>query len=48
MSALPLEIYRGATSAYDENQRMAKAGALLLILMIFLTSMLARRFGRQK
>ena len=48
MSALPLEIYRGATSAYDENQRMAKAGALLLILMIFVTSMLARRFGRQK
>ena len=48
MSALPLEIYRGATSAYDENQRMAKAGALLLILMIFATSMLARRFSRQK
>ena len=48
MSALPLEIYRGATSAYDENQRLAKAGALLLILMIFLTSLLARRFGRPK
>ncbi|WP_199698483.1 phosphate ABC transporter permease PstA [Deinococcus cavernae] len=48
MSALPLEIYRGATSAYDENQRMAKAGALLLILMIFATSMLARRFGRRR
>ncbi|WP_167757738.1 phosphate ABC transporter permease PstA [Deinococcus fonticola] len=48
MSALPLEIYRGATSAYDENQRMAKAGALLLILMIFATSLLARRFSRRK
>ncbi|CAM2778834.1 phosphate ABC transporter permease PstA [Deinococcus radiodurans] len=48
MSALPLEIYRGATSAYDENQRMAKAGALLLILLIFVTSMLARRFSRRK
>lgn len=48
MSALPLEIYRGATSAYDENQRMAKAGALLLILMIFVTSLLARRFSRRK
>lgn len=48
MSALPLEIYKGATSAYDENQRMAKAGALLLILIIFVTSLLARRFGRQK
>lgn len=48
MSALPLEIYRGATSAYDENQRMAKAGALLLILLIFVTSLLARRFSRSK
>lgn len=48
MSALPLEIYRGATSAYDENQRMAKAGALLLITLIFITSLLARRFGSKK
>lgn len=48
MSALPLEIYRGVTSAYDENQRMAKAGALLLILMIFATSLLARRFSRRR
>ncbi|MFK7602140.1 phosphate ABC transporter permease PstA [Deinococcus sp. SM5_A1] len=47
MSALPLEIYRGATSAYDENQRMAKAGALLLIVLIFVTSLLARRFSRK-
>ncbi|WP_019010146.1 phosphate ABC transporter permease PstA [Deinococcus aquatilis] len=48
MSALPLEIYRGATSAYDENQRLAKAGALLLILLIFATSMLARYVTRQR
>ena len=48
MSALPLEIFKGATSAYDENQRMAKAGALLLILMIFATSLLARRFSRRQ
>lgn len=48
MSALPLEIYRGATSAYDENQRLAKAGALLLITLIFVTSLLARRFSRRK
>ena len=48
MSALPLEIYRGATSAYDENQRLAKAGALLLITLIFLTSLLARRASRRK
>lgn len=48
MSALPMEIYRGATSAYDENQRMAKAGALLLITLIFVTSLLARRASRVK
>ncbi|PNY80644.1 phosphate ABC transporter permease PstA [Deinococcus koreensis] len=48
MSALPLEIYRGATSAYDENQRLAKAGALLLISLIFVTSLLARRFSRRR
>lgn len=48
MSALPLEIYRGATSAYDENQRMAKAGALLLISMIFVASLLARKFSNRK
>lgn len=48
MSALPLEIYRGATSAYDENQRLAKAGALLLILLIFATSLLARYATRQR
>lgn len=48
MSALPLEIYRGATSAYDENQRLAKAGALLLIMLIFATSLLARYATRQR
>lgn len=48
MSALPLEIYRGATSAYDENQRLAKAGALLLILIIFATSLLARWASRRR
>ncbi len=48
MSALPLEIFRGATSAYPENQRLAKAGALLLITLIFLTSLLARRASRRK
>ncbi|MDL2344594.1 phosphate ABC transporter permease PstA [Deinococcus sp. MIMF12] len=48
MSALPLEIFRGATSAYDENQRLAKAGALLLILIIFATSLLARWASRRR
>ncbi len=47
-SALPLEIYKGATSAFEENQRMAQAGALLLILLIFLASMLARFMNKPK
>ncbi len=45
-SALPLEIYKGATSAYDENQRLAQAGALLLITLIFVASLLARYANR--
>ncbi|AWN23858.1 phosphate ABC transporter permease PtsA [Deinococcus irradiatisoli] len=47
-SALPLEIYKGATSAYDENQRLAQAGALLLITLIFVTSLLARAANRRR
>ncbi|AZI42680.1 phosphate ABC transporter permease PstA [Deinococcus psychrotolerans] len=47
-SALPLQIFIGATSAYDENQRLAQAGALLLITLIFVTSLLARFASRQK
>lgn len=47
-SALPLQIYIGATSAYNENQRLAQAGALLLITLIFVASMLARFANRAK
>lgn len=47
-SALPLEIFKGATSAFPENQRMAQAGALVLITLIFVTSMLARYFNKPK
>ena len=47
-SALPLQIYIGATSAYDENQRLAQAGALLLITIIFVTSLLARFANRPR
>lgn len=48
MSALPLEVFIGATSAYEENQRLAKAGALVLILIIFATSLIARLATRQR
>ena len=45
-SALPMQIYVGATSAYEENQRLAQAGALLLITLIFVTSLAARYANR--
>lgn len=48
MSALPLQIYIGSTSAFEENQRLAKAGSLLLIVIIFVASLLARRFSRRR
>ncbi len=48
MSALPLQIFIGATSAFDENQRLAKAGALFLIVLIFATSLIARVASRQR
>ncbi|MFC4456027.1 phosphate ABC transporter permease PstA [Deinococcus sonorensis] len=48
MSALPLQIYIGATSSYDENQRLAKAGSLLLILLILIASLLARAASRRR
>ena len=48
MSALPLQIYIGATSSYDINQNQAKAGSLVLIVLIFLASLAARSATRQK
>jgi phosphate transport system permease protein len=48
MSALPLEIFRGATSAYEAQRERAWAAALTLILMVLVLSvggrwLLARR-----
>ncbi len=48
MSALPLQIFIGATSSYDINQNQAKAGSLVLIVLIFLASLAARAATRQK
>ena len=48
MSALPLQIFIGATSSYDVNQNQAKAGSLVLIVLIFLASLAARRATRRK
>lgn len=48
ISALPLEIYNGATSAYPEQQRLATGGALVLVLIIFATSLTARLVTRRR
>jgi phosphate transport system permease protein len=48
MSALPLQIYIGATSSYDINQNQAKAGSLVLIVLIFLASLAARAATKKR
>lgn len=48
MSALPLEIYIGATSAYDEQRRLATAGALVLIALVFAATLIARLATRRR
>ena len=48
MSALPLEIYIGATSAYDEQRRLATAGALVLIALVFVATLIARLATRRR
>jgi phosphate transport system permease protein len=42
MAALPLQIYAYAISPYDDWHRQAWAGALVLIMLVFLASLAAR------
>lgn len=42
IAALPLQIYTYATSPYDEWHRLAWAGAIVLIAIVFFISLLAR------
>jgi phosphate transport system permease protein len=42
IAALPLQIYVYATSAYDDQHRLAWAGALVLILLIVISVSLVR------
>jgi len=46
MAALPLQIFNFAISPYEEWHRLAWAGALVLILIMFAISLSARRLGR--
>ncbi len=42
IAALPLQIYFGAQSAYEIQKQQAWGGALVLVAMIFITSLLSR------
>jgi len=42
MAALPLQIFTYAISPFDDWHRQAWAGALVLIVMILVTSVVAR------
>ncbi|GFO53649.1 phosphate transport system permease protein PstA [Geomonas sp. Red276] len=46
MAALPLQIFNFAISPYDDWHRLAWAGALVLVTVMFTLSLTARYFGR--
>ncbi|ULH15152.1 phosphate ABC transporter permease PstA [Deinococcus sp. KNUC1210] len=48
MSALPQQIFIDATSGSDSNVTLAKAGSLVLIVLIFLASLAARTATRRR
>ncbi len=48
MSALPQQIFTDATSGSDSNVTLAKAGSLVLIVLIFLASLAARSATRRR
>jgi phosphate transport system permease protein len=48
MAALPLQIFNFAISPYEDWHRLAWAGALVLVVIMFGLSLVARLFGRQR
>jgi phosphate transport system permease protein len=48
IAALPLQIFTYAISPYDEWHRQAWAGALILIALVLIISLVARRFTRAR
>ncbi len=48
IASLPVQIFHFAGSAYDEEQRLAWAGALVLVCMTFLVNILVRALTRGK
>jgi phosphate transport system permease protein len=48
IAALPLQIYNYAMSPYDDWRAQAWGGALVLIVLVLVISMLARRATRSR
>ena len=48
MAAIPLQIFNFAISPYDDWHRLAWAGALVLVTVMFCLSLTARYFGRSR
>jgi phosphate transport system permease protein len=46
IAAIPLQIFNFAISPYDDWRRLAWAGALVLVTIMFVLSLTARFFGR--
>jgi phosphate transport system permease protein len=48
IAAMPLQIFSFAISPYDDWHRLAWAGALVLVTIMFCLSLSARYFGRKR
>ena len=48
MAAMPLQIFNFAISPYEDWHRLAWAGALVLVTVMFTLSLAARYFGRTR
>jgi phosphate transport system permease protein len=48
IAAMPLQIFNFAISPYEDWHRLAWAGALVLVTLMFTISLATRYFSRQK
>ena len=48
MAAIPLQIFNFAIAPYEDWHRLAWAGALVLVTVMFCLSLTARYFGRSR
>jgi phosphate transport system permease protein len=48
MAAIPLQIFNFAIAPYEDWHKLAWAGALVLVVIMFTLNLTARYFGRSK